>query len=63
MTSRRLPAHLSAATQKRFRRGNKLTCPEARSSTERSPRPQVAVHHPGSNQLEEQVEGILELVI
>jgi len=39
------------------------TCTETRSSTERSPGPQVAVHHSSSNQLEEQVEWILELVI
>ena len=39
------------------------TCAEAGPSTKGSSGPQVTVHHSSPNQLEEQVEGLLELVI
>jgi hypothetical protein len=39
------------------------TCTKTRTSAEGPSRPKVAVHHSGSNQLEEQIERVLELVV
>src|ERR1700761_6909088 len=40
-----------------------LTCTETWSSAEGPSRPKMAMHYSGSNQLEEQIERVLELVI
>lgn len=52
-----------SATGVDVRNRTKFTCTETRAPTERPLRPQVAMHHASSYQFQEEVEGVLELVI